>query len=152
MSGRRAPLLAVLVPAFCVLAAGCSDEGAPREWLRAVCGSDATIAAPPADEDYSDYRADDVLTCTLPDRPDDSYDEVDATAFVTDTDPRQALLSAVDGWESGDGVEFRYATNRIASGSWGVVMSVSPTEEVVEGLDGLAGFTAYGSREVFDRG
>jgi hypothetical protein len=134
------------------IATGCSgDAGEPRDWLRTVCGSDAEIATPPPDRDYSDYRAEGVLTCSVPGRSPDSYYYVDAVAFHTDTDPRPELLSAVDGWESGDGVGFRYATRKVAGGEWAIVMSVDPLEAIEAGLDRLDGFDAYGSDEVFDR-
>ena len=75
---------------------------------------------------------------------------MDAVAFLTDTDPDDQLLAAVDGWESGDGKELRYATKEIGSG-WAVVMSVAPTREIKDGLDRLEGFDVYGSEEVFGR-
>ncbi|GAA1921424.1 hypothetical protein [Nocardioides hwasunensis] len=92
---------------------------------------------------------DGTLTCTTPAHSPDDYSYVDAVAFTT-TDPEDDLLSAVDGWESGDGMEFRYATKRIDAG-WAVVMAVAPTAGIRDGLDELEGFDAYGSAEVFDR-
>lgn len=148
------PILGTIALALSLLAAGCGwvgdGDGSPHEWLETVCGVDATIAEPPADRSYDDYDAEATLTCSTPGRSPDSYYYVDAVAFRTDTDPEDELLAAVDGWESGDGMELRYATKEIGSG-WAVVMSVAPSREIKDGLDRLEGFDVNGSAEVFGR-
>ncbi len=133
-----------------LLAPGCSaGVGGPRAWLRTVCGQDAVIAAPPADRSYDDYRAEDTLTCTTPAHSEADYYYVDAVAFWTRTDPADQLLSAVDGWRSGDGVDLSWATRRTGEDTWAVVFSVDPSREIEDGLDRLDGFETSGSYDVF---
>jgi hypothetical protein len=123
--------------------------GGPRAWLRTVCGPEAEVAMPPADRSYDDYRAEGTLTCTTPDHSETDYYYADAVAFWTRTDPADQLLSAVDGWESGDGVDLSWATRKTGEDTWAVVFSVDPSREIEDGLDRLDGFETSGSDEVF---